>query len=245
MPKRAVPLWLRPVLAGIGVALLWPNDPVVHLAGAAALARIHGLEPAVHAAQAAPRGVEPAGAACRGPSALLAFARPIRTHQGGPGRWTLTGEYRIGAPREKVWEALNDPEVLKQSIPGCEEIEKTGENEMAAKVTAKVGPVKAKFAGQVTLSDMNPPESYTISGEGKGGAAGFAKGSAKVHLTPDGDETIMKYEVHASVGGKLAQLGRPTDRTARRRRWPTSSSPISGRSSASPRRPNPRRAVTG
>ena len=115
----------------------------------------------------------------------------------------MTGEYRIGAPREKVWEALNDPEVLKQSIPGCEEIEKTGENEMAAKVTAKVGPVKAKFAGQVTLSDMNPPESYTISGEGKGGAAGFAKGSAKVHLTPDGDETNHEYEVHAASAARL------------------------------------------
>lgn len=120
----------------------------------------------------------------------------------------LKGEYRIAAPRERVWEALNDPEVLKASIPGCEELEKTSENGFAAKVTAKVGPVKAKFGGEVTLSNINPPESYTISGEGKGGAAGFAKGSADVALIDTGDgQTDLSYVVNANVGGKLAQLG--------------------------------------
>ena len=129
----------------------------------------------------------------------------------------MTGEYRIPAPREKVWEGLNDPDVLKQAIPGCDEIEKESETAFNAKVTTKLGPVKAKFAGAVTLSDLNPPESYTISGEGKGGAAGFAKGGAKVHLAEDGDETVLTYEVHASVGGKIAQLGgRLIDSTARK-----------------------------
>ncbi len=119
----------------------------------------------------------------------------------------MTGEYRIGTTRQVVWDALNDPETLKQCIPGCEEINKLSDSELTAKVTAKVGPVKARFAGNVTLSDLNPPESYTISGEGKGGAAGFAKGGAKVHLAEDGDATVLTYEVHVSVGGKLAQLG--------------------------------------
>ena len=119
----------------------------------------------------------------------------------------MTGEYRIGTTRQVVWDALNDPETLRQCIPGCEEINKLSDAELTAKVTAKVGPVKARFAGNVTLSDLNPPESYTISGEGKGGAAGFAKGGAKVHLAEDGDATVLTYEVHVSVGGKLAQLG--------------------------------------
>ena len=129
----------------------------------------------------------------------------------------MKGEYRIEAPRQTVWEALNDPEILKQAIPGCEEIVKSSDTEMTAKVTAKVGPVKAKFQGNVTLSDINPPESYTISGEGKGGAAGFAKGGAKVNLAEDGDATVLNYEVHANVGGKLAQLGsRLIDGTAKK-----------------------------
>jgi carbon monoxide dehydrogenase subunit G len=119
----------------------------------------------------------------------------------------INGEYRIAAPRQTVWEGLNDPEVLKQCIPGCEEIEKTSDTEMSAKVKAKVGPVSAKFAGTVTLSNLNPPESYTISGEGKGGAAGFAKGSADVALEEDGAETILRYTATAQVGGKLAQIG--------------------------------------
>lgn len=119
----------------------------------------------------------------------------------------MSGEYRIQAPREEVWRLLNDPEALRQSIPGCEELTKTGDDSFEAKVRAKVGPVSAKFAGAVTLSDINPPESYTISGEGKGGAAGFAKGGAKVRLEEDGGATVLHYEVDAKVGGKLAQLG--------------------------------------
>ncbi|MCG8649802.1 MAG: carbon monoxide dehydrogenase subunit G, partial [Pirellulales bacterium] len=129
----------------------------------------------------------------------------------------MTGEYRIEAARETVWAALNDPEVLKACIPGCEELEKTSDTGFAAKVKAKVGPVSAKFAGAVTLSDINPPESYTISGEGKGGAAGFAKGGAKVRLDEDGSATLLHYEVDATVGGKLAQIGaRLIDGTAKK-----------------------------
>ena len=118
----------------------------------------------------------------------------------------MTGEYRIPAPRQRVWEALNDPQVLKAAIPGCEELKKSP-TELEAKVTAKVGPVSAKFGGEVTLSDLNPPESYTISGQGKGGAAGFAKGGATVMLAEDGADTILRYTAKAEVGGKLAQIG--------------------------------------
>jgi carbon monoxide dehydrogenase subunit G len=129
----------------------------------------------------------------------------------------MSGEYRIEAPRQKVWDALNDPEILKQAIPGCEEINRLSDTEMTAKVVAKVGPVKAKFTGEVTLSDLDPPNSYRISGEGKGGAAGFAKGGANVRLASDGDATILSYDVDATVGGKLAQLGaRLIDGTAKK-----------------------------
>jgi carbon monoxide dehydrogenase subunit G len=131
----------------------------------------------------------------------------------------MTGQHTIPAPRQTVWEALNDPDVLKQCIPGCEEIEKTGDDGFTAKVSVKVGPVKAKFGGQVTLSDIDPPNGYTISGEGKGGAAGFAKGGAKVRLedADGGAATILSYEVNASVGGKLAQIGaRLIDSTAKK-----------------------------
>ena len=129
----------------------------------------------------------------------------------------MTGEFRIPAPRRKVWEALNDPEILKQSIPGCEEIEKVSPTELAAKVTAKVGPVKARFAGKVILSDLDPPNGYKITGEGSGGAAGFAKGGATVRLADDGDGTRLTYVVEAHVGGKLAQIGsRLIDATARK-----------------------------
>ncbi len=129
----------------------------------------------------------------------------------------MSGEYRILASREAVWEALNDPEILKDCIPGCESLEKTSDTEMSAQVTAKVGPVKAKFKGAVTLSDIVPPESYKISGEGKGGVAGFAKGGADVKLTTDGDFTILHYTAKAQVGGKLAQLGsRLIDSTAKK-----------------------------
>jgi uncharacterized protein len=119
----------------------------------------------------------------------------------------MTGEALIAAPRDRVYAALNDIDVLKRSIPGCEAIEWVSDNEMTATVVAKVGPVKAKFTGHVTLSDRKAPEGYTISGEGKGGAAGFAKGSASVRLEENGDGTLMTYQVRAQVGGKLAQIG--------------------------------------
>lgn len=119
----------------------------------------------------------------------------------------MNGSQRIEAPQNKVWAALNDPEILKQSIPGCESIEKLSDTQMKATVTFKVGPVKASFAGNVTLSDIDPPNGYTISGEGSGGAAGFAKGSAKVQLQPDGQSTILNYTVNAEMAGKIAQLG--------------------------------------
>jgi uncharacterized protein len=130
----------------------------------------------------------------------------------------MTGEYRIPAPREKVWEALNDPDVLRASIPGCQSLEKVSDNEYSARVIAKVGPVKSTFNGGVTLSNINPPESYTISGEGKGGAAGFAKGGADVRLKEEGpEETVLTYNAKADVGGKLAQLGsRLIDGTAKK-----------------------------
>lgn len=127
----------------------------------------------------------------------------------------MTGEYRIPAPRQAVWEALNDPEVLKACIPGCESLEKTGD-EMTATVVAKIGPVKAKFAGKVRLENLNPPTSYSIVGEGAGGVAGFAKGGADVALADDGAGTILTYTAKAQVGGKLAQLGsRLIDSTAK------------------------------
>jgi hypothetical protein len=119
----------------------------------------------------------------------------------------IKGEYSIPASREQVWQALNDPEVLKQCIPGCEEIEKQSDTELTAAVTAKVGPVKAKFKGKMTLSDLDPPNGYTISGEGQGGAAGFARGGARVTLAAEGVGTRLNYEVDATVGGKLAQIG--------------------------------------
>ena len=129
----------------------------------------------------------------------------------------MTGEYRIPASRERVWEALNDPAVLKQCIAGCEELEKTSDTEFSAKVTSKVGPVSAKFTGKVQLSDIDPPNGYTISGEGQGGVAGFARGGASVTLTEDGGETVLAYQANATVGGKLAQIGsRLIDSTARK-----------------------------
>ena len=121
----------------------------------------------------------------------------------------LTGEYRIPAPRETVWAALNNPDILKACIPGCEELTKTSDTELVAKVVAKIGPVKAAFGGKVTLSDLDPPNGYTIAGEGQGGAAGFAKGGAKVRLEPadGGAATVLHYAADAQIGGKLAQIG--------------------------------------
>lgn len=129
----------------------------------------------------------------------------------------LKGEYRIPAPRQRVWEMLNDPAVLRECIPGCEALEGNPQDGFSARVTTKVGPVKATFNGEVALSNLNPPESYTISGEGKGGVAGFAKGGADVHLAEEGGETTLSYAVNAQVGGKLAQLGsRLIDSTAKK-----------------------------
>lgn len=119
----------------------------------------------------------------------------------------MTGEYRIPAPRQRVWDALNDVEVLRQCIPGCESVEQLSDVEIKTAVTARVGPVKAKFTGTVTLSDRHPPNSYRIAGEGKGGTAGFAKGEAVVTLAEDGGDTVLTYTVSATVGGKLAQIG--------------------------------------
>ena len=129
----------------------------------------------------------------------------------------MSGEQRIPAPRERVWTALNDPETLQASIPGCQSLGKTGDNGFEATVKAKVGPVSATFVGNVELSNIDAPHSYTISGEGKGGVAGFAKGRADVTLEPDGDETLLSYRVTAQVGGKLAQIGsRLIDSTAKK-----------------------------
>ena len=129
----------------------------------------------------------------------------------------MHGELRIPAPRDEVWKRLNDPETLKNCIPGCESIEKVSDTEFTAKIVARVGPVKANFSGKVTLTDLNPPASYTITGEGTGGVAGFAKGSAKVALDDAGGETVMRYGVQAQVGGKLAQIGsRLIDATSRK-----------------------------
>jgi uncharacterized protein len=128
----------------------------------------------------------------------------------------MTGERRIPAPRQTVWEALNNPEVLKVSIPGCESLEKLEGDQMKATASIKVGPISARFTGKVQLSDINPPNGYRISGEGQGGVAGFAKGGANVTLADDGADTLLSYQVNAQVGGKLAQLGgRLIDATAK------------------------------
>lgn len=119
----------------------------------------------------------------------------------------MNGEQRIPVGQQAVWEALNDLEVLKACIPGCESIEKVTETEHHVTLTAAVGPVKAKFKGKMHLGDLDPPHSYRIGFEGQGGVAGFAKGEARVALKPDGADTLMNYTVHAQVGGKLAQVG--------------------------------------
>lgn len=119
----------------------------------------------------------------------------------------ISGQYRIAAPRDVVWAALNDPEVLKRCIPGCKELEQRSPTDLAAKVALKIGPISATFAGAVTLEDLNPPSGYTIVGQGQAGAAGFAKGRARVDLTEAGDETDLSYTAKAEVGGKLATLG--------------------------------------
>ena len=129
----------------------------------------------------------------------------------------MSGEIVISATPQAVWDALNDPDILKQCIPGCDELEKTSDTGFSAKVTAKVGPVKASFSGSVTLSDIDPPNGYRIDGEGSGGPAGFAKGGATVALEAVEDGTRLSYTVDATVGGKLAQIGsRLIDATAKK-----------------------------
>ena len=129
----------------------------------------------------------------------------------------MTGERRIPASRETVWAALNDPAVLKASIPGCESLEKTSNTDLQATAAIKIGPIAARFTGKVQLLDLDPPNSYRIAGEGQGGVAGFAKGGATVKLTDDGGgTTLLSYDVKAQVGGKIAQLGaRLIDATAK------------------------------
>tara|TARA_B100000686_G_C16802814_1_gene987383 strand:- start:5676 stop:6266 length:591 start_codon:yes stop_codon:yes gene_type:complete len=120
----------------------------------------------------------------------------------------LSGEYNIPATKNKVWEYLNNPETLKKSIKGCESLEKISENEFNAKVKTKIGPVSATFNGSVKLTDIKAPNSYVINGQGKGGAAGFAKGSVKINLSENNDgTTLLSYSGNSQVGGKLAQLG--------------------------------------
>jgi carbon monoxide dehydrogenase subunit G len=119
----------------------------------------------------------------------------------------MSGERRIQAPRQKIWDALNDSEILKACIPGCDSMERISDTELKASAAIKIGPIAARFGGKVTLSDIDPPNGYTISGEGQGGVAGFAKGGATVRLRADGDATVLSYDVNAQVGGKIAQLG--------------------------------------
>ena len=129
----------------------------------------------------------------------------------------LNDKIRINAPRAVVFAALNDPEILKQAIPGCEELTAVSPTEFAATVAAKIGPLSAKFKGAVTLADIIPPASYTLRGEGKGGPAGFAKVRASVELAEDGAATLLSYKVKADIGGKLGQLGGAlVDRTAQK-----------------------------
>ena len=130
----------------------------------------------------------------------------------------MNGSQTINAPIEAVWRGLNDPDILRRCIPGCEALEKTSDTDMTATVVLKIGPVKARFEGAVQLSNLKPPYSYTISGEGKGGMVGFAKGGADVSLAEQGDgTTLLTYSVKADVGGKIAQLGaRLIDSTAKK-----------------------------
>ncbi len=128
----------------------------------------------------------------------------------------MSGEQRIAAPRQRVWEALNDPAFLQASIPGCQSLEKEGEERFNATVALKIGPIGARFKGSVTLSELNPPNSYVITGQGNGGIAGSAKGGAKVSLSDDAGGTLVSYTVDAEVGGRMAQLGGPIiDATAK------------------------------
>jgi len=128
----------------------------------------------------------------------------------------MAGERRIPAPRDLVWQALNDLVVLKAAIPGCESLEKLSDTAMKATVAVRIGPISARFTGKMSIADSDPPNFYRLSGEGQGGVAGFAKGSAEVRLTADGAATLLAYDVRMQVGGKMAQLGaRLIDASAR------------------------------
>ena len=128
----------------------------------------------------------------------------------------MTGERRIPAPRQRVWDALNDPAVLRSAIPGCKTLERMSDTDMRATAAVKIGPIAAQFTGKVQLLDLDPPNFYRIAGEGQGGVAGFANGGATVQLSDDGQFTLLQYEVKAQVGGKIAQLGaRLIDATAK------------------------------
>lgn len=128
----------------------------------------------------------------------------------------ISGQQAIAAPREAVWRALNDPDILRQCIPGCQSLEQDGPERFKATVEIKIGPIGARFDGAVTLTDLDPPNGYRIVGEGHGGMAGSAKGGARITLAADGDVTILSYAVEAQVGGRLAQLGGPIiDATAK------------------------------
>lgn len=129
----------------------------------------------------------------------------------------ITGEYRIHAPRQQVWEALNDPDILQRAIPGCESLEQVEDQEYTAKVSSKIGPVKAKFNSKISLTNLQPPQSYTLVGEGQGGVAGFASGQADVNLEEDGDETVLHYTADFKIGGKLAQVGSRLVKSASRK----------------------------
>ena len=148
----------------------------------------------------------------RQPATLIPWQNQSkRARQAGVTERTLmdmTGERQIPAPRDKVWAALNDPEVLKACIPGCESLEKLSDTDLKATASIKIGPIAARFTGKVQLTDLDPPNAYRIAGEGQGGVAGFAKGGAVVRLTAEGESaTLLHYDVKAQVGGKIAQLG--------------------------------------
>lgn len=151
----------------------------------------------------------------------------------------MTGEQRIAAPRRKVWEALNDPAVLARCIPGCQSLEKEGDDRFLAVAEVKIGPIGARFKGNVQLSDLDAPNGYTITGSGNGGIAGSAKGGAKVRLSDaDGGGTLVSYEVEAEVGGRMAQLGGPiidaTARTLAGKFFATFGEVVSGGATAAP-----------
>ena len=158
----------------------------------------------------------------------------------------MTGERYIPLPQQRVWEALNDPEVLKACIPGCETIEKLSDTEYKVAMTAAVGPVKAKFSGKLQLSDLNPPHSYSLAFEGSGGAAGFGKGGAHVTLAPEAGGTKLSYTAKATVGGKLAQVGsRLVDAASRKMaddfftRFNNTVAPPAAAAAEAPRKPVP------